>query len=232
MDPKEIPFDQLDRSGLTSGDLTSGNPGSVDQFHTNDDVDSSKIAHHHTIGISQNQVSPGTHIHDGIDSRATALEALYLNHDHYGNNPKDIADITNTFVNTFSTSTWTASTTNPTLGNGTLVIEWIKFGHIVYFTLKLTLGSTSSSGNGRYGFTLPFAVNGVIGGIISGYIKNGVAPNFFPCTAFVSAASDTIFSVVPSVAQASGGNLLTNTGWKAAWAAGDEIFLSGVVFGP
>jgi hypothetical protein len=37
--------------------------------HTNSDVDASKYAQHHTLGISANQASPGDHNHDGKVSR-------------------------------------------------------------------------------------------------------------------------------------------------------------------
>lgn len=42
----------------------------VNKFHDNDDVDGSKFAHHHTLGATGNQASPGNHRHDGADSSA------------------------------------------------------------------------------------------------------------------------------------------------------------------
>jgi hypothetical protein len=36
--------------------------------HSQDDTDISPRAHHHTLGTSRNQASPGNHIHDGISS--------------------------------------------------------------------------------------------------------------------------------------------------------------------
>ena len=43
-------------------------PKTVTEFHTNDDVDTSGQAHHHTLGIGANQAAPGPHRHDGSDS--------------------------------------------------------------------------------------------------------------------------------------------------------------------
>lgn len=40
----------------------------VIEFHTNDDTNSSRNAHHHTLGPGPNQASPGSHVHDGNDS--------------------------------------------------------------------------------------------------------------------------------------------------------------------
>lgn len=43
-------------------------PKVVSEFHSNDDVDSSASAHHHTLGSGANQASPGYHNHDGSNS--------------------------------------------------------------------------------------------------------------------------------------------------------------------
>jgi hypothetical protein len=53
------------------------------------------------------------------------------------------------------TPVWTASITNPALGNGTLIGRYQKVGRDVHFHINLTTGSTSTYGNGGYNFTLP-----------------------------------------------------------------------------
>lgn len=40
----------------------------VDDFHTNSDVDLRTESHHHTLGPTPTQASPGNHIHDGGSS--------------------------------------------------------------------------------------------------------------------------------------------------------------------
>ena len=55
------------------------------------------------------------------------------------------------------TPTWTAATTNPTLGNGTLSGAWMSAGQSVMFRVTLTFGSTTTVGSGAYSFTLPTA---------------------------------------------------------------------------
>jgi hypothetical protein len=40
----------------------------VAQFHVSDDLNSRPEAHHHDLGQSRNQASPGSHTHDGITS--------------------------------------------------------------------------------------------------------------------------------------------------------------------
>lgn len=46
----------------------SPEPIKVNLFHRYSDVDASEQAHHHTLGIDNNQASPGNHTHNGRDS--------------------------------------------------------------------------------------------------------------------------------------------------------------------
>jgi hypothetical protein len=54
------------------------------------------------------------------------------------------------------TPTWTASTTNPAIGNGTLVGKYLRVGNFCYVRIRLQLGSTSTTGSGNWRFALPF----------------------------------------------------------------------------
>ncbi|MCD9196084.1 hypothetical protein [Streptomyces albireticuli] len=51
---------------------------------------------------------------------------------------------------------WTATTTNPSLGNGTLVGQYMKIGTTCHIYIKLVIGSTTNAGSGTYRFSLPF----------------------------------------------------------------------------
>lgn len=53
------------------------------------------------------------------------------------------------------TPTMTASTTNPTLGNGTLVGAYTKVGRSVTVRIHYIFGSTSTAGSGNYSWALP-----------------------------------------------------------------------------
>lgn len=44
------------------------NSDHVADFHTNSDLDAHPNAQHHTLGPTQNQAAPGSHLHDGSDS--------------------------------------------------------------------------------------------------------------------------------------------------------------------
>jgi len=53
------------------------------------------------------------------------------------------------------TPAWTQSTTNPTLGDGTLNGRYTRIGDTVFFEIRLTIGSTTTLGTGNFQFTLP-----------------------------------------------------------------------------
>jgi hypothetical protein len=53
------------------------------------------------------------------------------------------------------TPTWTAATSNPSLGNGTLSGAWTKVGKTVFVRVNLLMGSTTTYGSGAFRFALP-----------------------------------------------------------------------------
>jgi len=57
------PFSTNQNKGLNRFDVRV-----VQQIHMQDDLDTARDAHHHTLGISSNQASPGNHNHDGSNS--------------------------------------------------------------------------------------------------------------------------------------------------------------------
>ena len=57
------------------------------------------------------------------------------------------------------TPTWTASTTNPTLGNGSLVGRYVRDGRTITGNINMTLGSTTTIGSGNYSWDLPVAAS-------------------------------------------------------------------------
>lgn len=69
--PKDI--QQYGSAGKQASAVSAGNsiaPAAVDveKFHTNDDLDTRVESHHHSLGPSPTQASPGDHIHDGGSS--------------------------------------------------------------------------------------------------------------------------------------------------------------------
>lgn len=65
------------------------------------------------------------------------------------------------------TPTWTAYTTNPAIGNGSLAGRYCTVGKLLNANIYVAFGSTTTAGSGAYSFTYPVApsnyrfVNGI-----------------------------------------------------------------------
>ena len=57
------------------------------------------------------------------------------------------------------TPTWTAATTNPNIGNGTLSGRYCQVGKLVHCQLYMLAGSTTTFGTGVWRFSYPVAPN-------------------------------------------------------------------------
>ncbi|MFD7709465.1 hypothetical protein [Streptomyces sp. NPDC059786] len=78
----------------------------------------------------------------------------------------EIRDQFNSFFGAWTpyTPTWTAVTTNPVLGNGTVIGQYQKIGRICHVVIMLTIGSTSTFGSGFWRLSLPFQAASVASG--------------------------------------------------------------------
>jgi DNA/RNA endonuclease YhcR with UshA esterase domain len=99
-------------------------------------TDASTTAIHHTIGTSATQAAAGNHTHTQLSPSAW----------------------------TAYTPVWTASSTNPGLGNATLTGHYAQIGSTVHFRIRLRAGSTTTFGTGSYRFTLPVEAVAVFSG--------------------------------------------------------------------
>jgi hypothetical protein len=63
------------------------------------------------------------------------------------------------------TPTWTAVTTNPAIGNGTLTGKYAVVGKVCHFTMYAAFGTTTTFGSGLYTFGLPVE-SGALGGLV------------------------------------------------------------------
>lgn len=61
------------------------------------------------------------------------------------------------------TPVWTAVTTNPVLGNGTLIGKYIRTGRKVTVIINLQPGTTTTFGSGGWRFSLPFRIQRGVG---------------------------------------------------------------------
>lgn len=62
------------------------------------------------------------------------------------------------------TPTWTASTTNPTIGNGTITGAYLQVNKLVMCYGKITVGTTTTAGTGAYTISVPVNASAAITG--------------------------------------------------------------------
>lgn len=113
-----------------------------------------------------------------------------------------------------------ASGTDPTVGDGTLVGRYGQSGGTVHFSINFTYGSTSTGGDGTWGFTLPVAPRAdmeqqAICLILDAGTDNKVG------VATINGTTGDISSVVVD-----GANVVTGL-TPMTWAAGDELNITG-----
>ena len=126
--------------------------------------------------------------------------------------------------NTSWTPTWTGSTGNPVLGNGTLVGRYLETAEWVYFFIHLTMGGTTTYGTGTWRFDLP--------------VNSAARPWTFEGIAIDSSASNDFHALFRrSAADEVSGRCDATTAGNAmraitsanpfTWATGDELYIAG-----
>ena len=119
------------------------------------------------------------------------------------------------------TPTWTASTTNPSIGNGSILGRWIQVGSLVVYLGKILFGSTTSAGSGAYSVTLPVTSANFTGGngtIGSAWIRDASGADY----AFQLVDAGTFFIIRPG-SSSYGGNSQWASTQPFSHASGDFI---------
>jgi hypothetical protein len=79
------------------------------------------------------------------------------------------------------TPTWTATGSNPAIGNGTLEGKYMRVGKQCFAKYRLVAGSTTTFGSGEWNFSLPFnaQLDGInIGVICGGYSEDNAVAGY------------------------------------------------------
>ena len=121
------------------------------------------------------------------------------------------------------TPTWTASTTNPVLGNGTIVGRYSLVNKTVTAQILLTMGSTTTFGSGAYFFSLPVTAAATLAGypaIGAGWGNDVSASAATTFTAQVHNSGTTVFGLRFSNAS-NNGAVQHNSPYT--WASSDFI---------
>ncbi|MDV6295175.1 hypothetical protein [Rhodococcus aetherivorans] len=125
------------------------------------------------------------------------------------------------------TPTWTASTSNPNIGNGTLAGHYMQIGKTIHFRILILFGSTTTAGSGVYSYGLPVTAATSTSLVTSSPIGSvfcedvGVESAAGVCTL---QTPTTARSWTPSTTKSVG---LTSNVYPYAFGNGDAIRLSG-----
>jgi len=123
------------------------------------------------------------------------------------------------------TPTWTASTTNPVIGNGTITGQYRRSANsdIVHFWLRILTGSTTTYGSGVYRFGIgampALSAGAKLWAAPGGWTRDSSSTANYAIVARWDAATGTFIA-------SSAGSLLTPT-LPFTYAQGDEIALNG-----
>lgn len=119
------------------------------------------------------------------------------------------------------TPTWTATTTAPVLGNGTLNGRYTKIGKTIVGDILLAMGSTTTYGSGGWSLSLPFscASSSIRYGGSWAVVDAGTTN--YAGSLFIVAGSSTVGFFVRDA----GPNFFSNT-LPHTWASGDTLYLS------
>jgi len=117
------------------------------------------------------------------------------------------------------TPTWTASSVNPAIGNGTLSGRYIVRGRRYWVDIHLVAGSTTTFGTGTWSFALPFAAIDTNGQVLSAWLlDSGTTQN----TAAAVLQTTTTICPFPN---GSAGALTPTVPWT--WAQNDQARITG-----
>jgi hypothetical protein len=118
---------------------------------------------------------------------------------------------------------WTAVTSNPSLGNGTLVAAYKQVGYggaTVHVRMRLRAGSTTTFGSGLWSFTLPSALVPIAVQTLHGFAGSDTGIERHTVAAYI-----TTSGLMDRISSA-GGTGLSNTS-PFVWANGYQLIIGG-----
>ena len=117
------------------------------------------------------------------------------------------------------TPVWTASTTNPVIGDGTISGRYCIIGKLCTLTINLTIGATTTFGTGAYSFSLPLQVSSTTNFYTGNWIILDSGAAWFTGMCALSQGQTTLNLFYKDVGGTSGFSP-TN---PITWAANDQL---------
>lgn len=119
------------------------------------------------------------------------------------------------------TPVWTASSTAPNIGNGTVTGAYKKIGKTVFFRIKVAPGSTTTFGNGNYSLTLPTGLAVADEQVASAIFRDNDVATEYPCVAWLQSGTSVLHIVY-------GAGVKVGNATPVTWANGDRLEITGV----
>lgn len=125
-------------------------------------------------------------------------------------------------ITTSYSPSWTGSSSNPTLGNGSLTGQYLRISAKLWWVrIVLVIGSTSTGGSGRWGFTLPAAPT--VSQAVAALCEDNSSSFRYGGSAFLTSGSDVF-----CVSVGSGGNIGASSSVPFTWAVNDGLLITGI----
>lgn len=122
------------------------------------------------------------------------------------------------------TPTWTGSGSNPAIGNGTLTGSYLRLGDMVFFTINVTAGSTTTFGSGSYSLSLPITAAATFKWALTVDLLDA-GTQHYSGVAFVNASGTTTAEILVMSNTFGPGNWQHNSPFT--FGNGDSIIISG-----
>lgn len=123
--------------------------------------------------------------------------------------------------------TWSAVTTQPVLGNGSLSGRYRRVGSLVLVNIRLVIGSTTTQGTGTWGFSPPFEVDTGSDWAGTGLGFNDSAGLWIAGNSMIQGFGDRAGLIVGIIGSSSESAVArTRAGVPVSWDAGSIVFFS------
>ena len=119
------------------------------------------------------------------------------------------------------TVSWTASTTNPAIGNGTLNGKYVQIGKIVTCNILMVPGSNTTFGSGNWSFSLPKTIASSIVGFVGNWVAVDIGTNTFSGQIIGNGGDNKIEAFVRDGISINLSSTLPHT-----WASEDLLYIS------
>ncbi|WP_418063947.1 hypothetical protein [Pimelobacter simplex] len=126
------------------------------------------------------------------------------------------------------TPTWSASTTNPVLNNGTIAGRYIKPGNLLFFRINLTMGSSTTFGSGAYALTLPPGIAIHAAGLQLVHAEAVIGSATYTCRGRISAGTSSVLLYTLPATAGTFDRAVTQAS-PATFASGSSLTVQGFV---